>query len=51
MINFFRCLWFLGMVSSTIYNVECGKFGAATILFFASFVPFIGDIISDLKKR
>lgn len=51
MINFLRISWFLGMLSTCIYNIEVGNTKKSIIFFFASFLPFLGNVIKELRKR
>ncbi len=51
MINFLRISWFLGMLSTCIYNIEVGNAKKSIIFFLASFLPFLGNIINKLRRE
>lgn len=51
MINFLRISWFIIMLSTCIYNIEAGNFKKSVIFFLASFLPFIGNLINELRRR
>lgn len=51
MINFLRISWFIGMLSTCIYHIEAGNFKKSVIFFLASFLPFIGNLINELRRR
>lgn len=50
MINFLRISWFISMLSTCIYNIEAGNTKKSIIFFLASFLPFIGNVINELRR-
>lgn len=51
MINFLRISWFISMLSTYIYNIEAGNVKKSIIFFLASLLPFIGNLINELRRR